>query len=207
VVILQQFQNIINIPMIGLDQLEDCIELDLPVNNLLINLDNLNWVPYNYRKNNFKRFGCSITSLDGNDSGIPDLDSILEYNQIHNTNYNEKDFNKPTKHSTPFSDMLTKFSVGRSHFIKLDVGGFFPWHRDTDNNTFRIIYTIKGCSPIDFVWLENDRIIPLDNSKFYYINTKKKHSVFSFSGSIFAVFNILTTYQNIRTLHNSFIIK
>jgi len=205
------FYNIIeisiNISMFKLDQLEDCIELDLPVNKSAINLQNCNWVTYNYRKNLNQRLGCSITSLDGNDTGIPDLDSLLEYNLINNTKYVEKDFNVPTKHATPFLDVLNKFSIGRSHYLKFNPGGFFPWHRDLDANSFRIIYTIENCTPIDFVWLEGDQILPLDNHRFYYINTRKKHSVFSFSGSVFAVFNVLTSYQNINILFDSFVIK
>ena len=40
--------------------------------------ENYNWIPYNPRKN-LPRWGQSITSLDGEMSGIPDLDSVLEY--------------------------------------------------------------------------------------------------------------------------------
>ena len=38
------------------------------------------WKPYNVRKPN-NRWGLSITSLDGGLSGIPDLDSVYEYNK------------------------------------------------------------------------------------------------------------------------------
>ena len=41
------------------------------------------WVQYNPRKN-IPREGLSITSLDGGFSGIPDLDSLKEYNEQHN---------------------------------------------------------------------------------------------------------------------------
>ncbi|MBX3032387.1 MAG: hypothetical protein KF865_00555 [Bdellovibrionaceae bacterium] len=37
------------------------------------------WKPYNPRKN-IARQGLSLTSLDGGLGGIPDLDSLMEYN-------------------------------------------------------------------------------------------------------------------------------
>ena len=41
------------------------------------------WKPYNLRNSN-NRWGLSVTSLDGGLSGIPDLDSLLQYNKINN---------------------------------------------------------------------------------------------------------------------------
>jgi len=190
--------------MNNLSLYEDCIELSIP--NDLIDLATLNWVRYNPRKK-IERYGCSITSLDGNDSGIPDLDSVLEYNRENATTYEEKDFCIATRHADPFRQFLNKFQVGRCHYLKLPPGGFFPWHRDVDPNTFRIIYTIDHCSPIDFVWLEDDKIIELQDHRWYYINTRKKHAVFSFQTAIFAVFNVLTTEHNLLELQKSFHIK
>ena len=42
------------------------------------------WKQYNPRKPN-NRQGLSITSLDGGLSGVPDLDSLFEYNKQNNT--------------------------------------------------------------------------------------------------------------------------
>ena len=120
---------------------EDLIELNL--DSVKIDLNSLNWVQYNPRKS-INRFGCSITSLDGNDSGIPDLDSLVEYNRLNSTNYSEINFRQLTKHASPFTNFLQEFQCGRSHFLKLGTGGFFPWHRDNDQKTFRIIYTVNG---------------------------------------------------------------
>ena len=183
---------------------EDCIELSIPVD--VINLTTLNWVPYNPRKN-IERYGCSITSLDGSDTGIPDLDSVLEFNTENQTSYEEKDFNVPTHHSAPFRHFLKRFQVGRCHYLKLPPGGFFPWHRDSDYYTFRIIYTISGCTPDSLIWLEDNSALPLLNSKWYYINTKKKHSLFSFKNSYFAVFNVLSSQNNFTALQDHFLIK
>lgn len=187
-------------------QHEDLIELDISIDHQELKKTNFNWVQYNPRKT-IQRWGCSITSLDGNDSGIPDLDSLLEHNRISGSNYIENDFVIKTKHALPFREFLKEFQVGRSHYIKLGAGGHFPWHRDSDGQTFRIIYTVENCNPNNFVWLEDDEILPLQNNKWYYINTKKKHAVFAFSECVFAVFNVSFTPKNIKTLKKYFFIK
>lgn len=73
----------------------DVIELNFPK----WNIDRLSpllkehhgWKPYNPRRPN-NRFGLSATSIDGQYSGVPDLDSLHEYNLLNNTNLGEKDF-------------------------------------------------------------------------------------------------------------------
>lgn len=184
---------------------EDLIELHLDQPNFL-NFDSLRWLQYNPRKT-VNRFGCSITSLDGLDNGVPDLDSLVEFNKLHGTSYSELDFRKPTVHARPFETFLNEFAVGRSHFLKLCPGGFFPWHRDNDLQTFRIIYTIRGCESSDLVWVHNDKVLELQNAKWYFINTKKKHCLFSFSESIMAVFNVQTNLANIQKFWKSTVIK
>ena len=57
--------------------------------------DNFEYVRYNPRKN-VPRYGLSITSLDGGVSGVPDLDSLYEYNKEHGTTYREYSFTVPT---------------------------------------------------------------------------------------------------------------
>ena len=186
--------------------LEDCIELTLPVDTNLINFASLNWHQYNPRKN-VVRYGCSITSLDGDDTGVPDLDSLFEYNALNGTHHTEKDFKVPTKHSGPFENFLKMMEVGRSHYLHLPPGGFFPWHRDSDNATFRLIFTISGCTPDRLIWLEDDKLIPLQDLRWYYINTRKKHSLFSFEDSYFAVFNVVYNYNNFAVLQEHFLVK
>ena len=51
---------------------------------------NNDWKPYNVRKPN-NRWGLSITSLDGGLSGIPDLDSLYEYNKDNNVEITNQD--------------------------------------------------------------------------------------------------------------------
>ena len=64
--------------------------------DILKELKKYNWVQYNPRKN-IPRRGLSITSLDGGLSGIPDLDSVKEYNIKHNLNLDETSFNQKTE--------------------------------------------------------------------------------------------------------------
>ena len=189
-----------------LDYYEDVIELDLPIDKDALSRVEYNWVQYNPRKEN-KRWGCSITSLDGSDAGIPDLDSLLEYNTLYNTNHSEQDFITPTCHAAPFAEFLTKFKVGRSHYIKLGSGGHFPWHRDSGRSTFRLIYTINNCHNGKFIWLEDEKMLHLKDNAWYYINTKKRHSVFAFDDVTFAVFNVLDITPNIVRLQSNFRIK
>src|SRR5210317_1132442 len=56
------------------------------------------WKPYNLRNPN-NRWGLSVTSLDGKLSGIPDLDSLLQYNKIHGTSMiNQKNCRNSLNH-------------------------------------------------------------------------------------------------------------
>lgn len=192
--------------MLNLLFYEDCVELALPRPENL-DLNTLNWLQYNPRKN-INRWGCSITSLDGGDSGVPDLDSVLEYNTLNGTNYTEKDFKVPTRHAEPFADFLAVWPVGRSHYLKFTAGGFFPWHRDGDPHTFRLIYTIKNCTPNNLIWLEDDKILNFHDQSWYYINTKKKHALFSLNEeNILAVFNVVYNGLTHRLLNASMKIK
>jgi len=183
---------------------EDIIELELQTVN--VDLKSLNWIQYNPRKI-VNRFGCSITSLDGNDLGVPDLDSLVEFNKENGTNHKELDFKSPTKHAEPFKEFLQDLDCGRSHFLKIGAGGFFPWHRDNDLYTFRIIYTVQGCSSNELVWIHNDKVLELQNQKWYYINTKKKHCLFSFTESIMAVFNVQLSITNFKKVTKLFKIR
>ncbi|MFZ3229625.1 MAG: cupin domain-containing protein [Pseudobdellovibrio sp.] len=164
-----------------------------------IALDSLHWVPYNPRKK-ILRWGASLTSLDGGISGRPDLDSLFEFNKENGTRYSESDFKVPTQYFEPFNFMPQFFDLGRSHIIRLGSGGFFPYHRDFDEDTFRIIYTISGCGENNFVWIQNNQVIKFQDNSWYYVNTKMIHSVFSFFGSEFAVFNVIKSEKSKKSL-------
>lgn len=181
------------------EDIEHFAKLRLP--SITIDESKLTWVQYNPRKN-IDRWGASITSLDGGVSGVPDLDSLLEFNKLNNTKHKETDFKTLTEQGMPF-DFLTKdFDLGRSHFIRLGTGGFFPYHRDVSSDTFRLIYCVSGCDENNFIWLQNRQTLKLQNNNWYYINTRMAHATFSFFGSVFAVFNINNNEKSYKSLLN-----
>ena len=74
------------------------LSLGLDTIKLLKNLELYqdDWVQYNPRKN-IPREGLSVTSLDGGLSGVPDLDSIREYNIQNNLSLDETSFTTKTE--------------------------------------------------------------------------------------------------------------
>lgn len=178
---------------------EPYFTLDLPAPLIDTKASEVKWVQYNPRKP-IARWGASITSLDGGTAGIPDLDSLKEYNKENSTDYCEKDFKMKTPIYKYFDFLENHFDFGRSHLIRLGAGGYFPYHRDFDTETFRLIYTIGGCEDLNLVWIQHDSVIKLENKKWYYINTKMIHSLFSFFGSEFVVFNMLANQKGRTSL-------
>lgn len=162
------------------------------------------WVRYQPQKPN-NRYGLSVTSLDGNFSGVPDLFSLREYNEIHGTQYWEADFKARTNlvefipELNPFLDFFGT-SLGRVHFLRLDAGGFFPPHRDNgaivDSPSFRIIVPINNFGKNQMKWIQEEQVLRLDPGRTYFINTTRPHSVFSFTDNCtMLVMNILATNE------------
>ncbi|MFN8792012.1 MAG: hypothetical protein ACK5Y2_11210 [Bdellovibrionales bacterium] len=146
------------------------------------------WKPYNPRKVNYGRWGLSLTSLDGQLTGVPDLDSLLEYNAQSGTHYQELDFRMKTsvyKEVTELSQ-LSELSdyLCRSHFIKLTRGGFFPPHRDSrpsSMNTFRLFSLLSHVDRRSFQFILDGRIVDFTPGRLYFINTLLEHSLVSFA--------------------------
>ena len=185
---------------------EDIIELYIPVDTNQLFFTEPVWHKYHAEKN-IDRYACSITSLDGNDDQGVNFASLFSYNQQHGTTYDEMSFKTPTQHSKAFSYLLKEFDVGRSHFLKLNKASYFPWHRDADPSSFRIIYTMEGCDSRNLVWILDNNILRLENKRWYYINTAKKHCLFAFDAALFAVFNIATTDENYFKLYKHMVIQ
>lgn len=160
--------------------------------------DNFEYVKYNPRKD-INRQGLSLTSLDGGVDGIPDLDSLFEYNAENNTNYDERDF----KTFTPVCDYPElaeciepiKDYIYRSHILKLGPGGFFPPHRDfrgMDINNFRIIIPLRNTNPPDLTFIVDNQIQHWNEGSLYFVDTAKMHYLFnsSFDPSYMIVLNV-----------------
>lgn len=164
---------------------------------------NNEWKQYNPRKPNARQ-GLSITSYDGQLSGVPDLDSLVEYNLLNNTQIKEVDINVRTpvaEKVQSINSLLNMFdTLGRSHFIRLNQGGFFPMHRDSkllDINCFRVITLCHNCSRNQFVFIYEDKVLNLKPGVPYFINTRKVHSVFSYvDDSVQCVLNVPLTEEN-----------
>ena len=169
------------------------------------------WRPYNPRKN-YSRKGLSITSLDGGISGVPDLDSLREYNRENGTEYTEGDFVRPTPVFQALSSvrsLLDRFAphLGRSHLIRFGSGGFFPPHRDEygiNASCFRILALCQRCERSDFVFMLGDRRLPLRAGGIYFIDTRLEHSVFSFvEDCTVMVLNVQLNEASYKTLMHS----
>ena len=199
----------------------DVIELSLPTWNLAQAVDVLSkhpgWTQYNPRKSGINRKGLSVTSLDGGFSGIPDLDSLREYNLENNTNYIEYQFRARTSivnHIPELNVILDKFpDHGRCHFLRLDRGGFFPPHRDNGTSstlpkTFRLIVPICNFDTNQLVWIQDGRILNFVSGRTYFINTTKVHSLFSFVDmSCCFVMNVEASEQSLDTVLKNLAIK
>lgn len=166
--------------------------------------ENFDYVKYNPRKN-INRLGLSITSLDGNLSGIPDLDSLLEYNKENNTAYVEKDF----KIKTPVFDQELKIvldpikdSIFRSHILKIQPGGFFPPHRDffgLSIDSFRLLIPLANCNPPTFNFVIDDKLQFWEDGYVYFIDTAKMHYLFN-AGSVDTYFVVVNCDLNENTV-------
>lgn len=192
--------------------LGDVISMELAVNHIacLSELREFDcyWQQYNPRLVN-PRYGLPYTSLDGNVVEPVGLDSIRQYNNLHGTNYTESSFDKLTDVANKITSLhhIKDFfgeNLKRSHFLKLETGGFFPIHRDSLTFMhFRVLIPIKFIEGGHFFILEN-KPIPFINGRVYIVNTLKDHVVFNASPDpmILLVLNISldenTLYKWIR---------
>ena len=151
--------------------------------NIIDDLENnFEWVQYNPTKK-IDRYGLSITSLDGNLSGRPDLDSLYEYYSRTKIVHKESDFNVKTEVYSYFKEWLDPIEefLGRTHVIKLNMGGFFPPHRDNKNfniDSFRLFLPLNYNTNSHFFLLENTKL-EFENGKVYFIDTAKMHTLFN----------------------------
>ena len=149
--------------------------------------ENFTYVKYNPRKN-VNRYGLSLTSLDGGMSGVPDLDSLIEYKRITGIQYYEQHFKTKTPaYYYPDLESLLKpieDDIMRSHILKLGPGGFFPPHRDYFGlyfDNFRAIIPLKNMNPPSHNFILEDKGLTWDMGKLYFLDTAKMHYVFNAS--------------------------
>lgn len=164
---------------------------------------NFKWAQYNPRKN-IDRQGLSITSLDGGLSGIPDLDSLYDYEKETGISLNETNFNVKTPVYEYFKDWLDPIQkhLGRTHVIKLNRGAYFPPHRDNKHSnieSFRLFLPLTYSSEQNFFLLE-DKKLEFTNGKMYFIDTALMHTVFNTDDYpfYFVVANVILNEQSVN---------
>ena len=186
-------------------------ELENPKKYVEWTEENFNYVKYNPRKD-VNRWGLSLTSLDGEMSGIPDLDSLFEYNKENNTSYVEQDFKTttPAYDYPDLKELLTPIQpyLFRSHILKIDKGGFFPPHRDFRGmqiDSFRIIIPLYNCSSPNLTFIIDDKIINWNYGSLYFVDTAKMHYLFnaSFKPSYMIVLNVELNKNTIEFITNN----
>ena len=188
------------------------LKIRCDVKKLFSEVKDFKYLQYNPRKD-IKRYGLSITSLDGNMDGV-DLDSIKEYNKENNTEYDELSFNKFTEVYNVSSEIQKivepfKNHIGRSHILHLAEGGYFPPHRDLpvyveQQNSLRVLIPLKGCNPPDMYFMYEDKPLHFEHGRAYFLNTNKSHNLFSFKGSDMIVLNIKTNEEVYKIIGDLF---
>ena len=175
------------------------------------------WKPYNQNKPN-NRWGLSITSLDGLLSGIPDLDSLYEYNKSHNTKITNHDINQYTEVYNKSMELQTiidpwKKWLGRCHYLKLNSSGFFPEHYDINKldysyDEIRLIGFVNNCNKSTMKFIYEDTVLNVSPGSLYYFNANKRHSVFSMADDCIMIVFCLKFDENLfETLLNQYRLK
>ena len=188
------------------------LKIRCDVKKLFNEVKDFKYLQYNPRKD-IKRYGLSITSLDGNMDGV-DLDSIKEYNKENNTEYDELSFQAFTSvyyESQEIQKITEPFlgHIGRSHILHLPEGGYFPPHRDLpvyveQQNSLRVLVPLKGCNPPDMYFMYEDKPLHFEHGRAYFLNTNKSHNLFAFKDSYMIVLNIKTSEEVFQILGDNF---
>lgn len=106
---------------------------------------------------------------------------------------------------TSFEEFFDYFDneFGRSWILKLNAGGFFPFHRDhiiLERGTIRLIAFLED-SRNNMEWLVDGIRREWMPNTIYYVNTMKMHRLFSWGkDSKMVVFNLPKTWENIIKL-------
>jgi len=168
----------------------DFIQLNNSCNSkeLLEEIKDFTWFKYNPRKN-VERYGLSITSEDGKLTG-KDLDSLYELSKDTGKIYDEDSFTTLTDvyhKSKQIQKLVDPFKpwLCRTHLLNFKKGGYFPPH--IDNRGFhgkqfiRLLVPIKKCNPSFLYFMYEDKLLNFNRGYTYFLNTNKKHAIFSFS--------------------------
>jgi len=188
----------------------DFIQLNNSCNSkeLLDEIKDFSWFKYNPRKN-VERYGLSITSEDGKLTG-KDLDSLYELSKDTGKIYDEDSFTTLTdvyRKSKQIQKLVDPFKpwLCRTHLLNFKKGGYFPPH--IDNRGFhgkqfiRLLVPIKKCNPSFLYFMYEDKLLNFNRGYTYFLNTNKKHAIFSFSDdSTMLVMNLECCKESIEQI-------
>ena len=189
----------------------DFIQLNNSCNSkeLLEEIKDFVWYNYNPRKN-VERYGLSVTSEDGKLTG-KDLDSLYEYSKEMGKIYDEDDFTTLTDvyyKSKQVQKLVDPFKpwLCRTHFLNFRKGGYFPPHIDNrgkhGKQFIRLLVPIRKCNPSFLYFMYEDKLLNFNRGYTYFLNTNKKHAIFSFSDdSTMLVMNIKCCQEAIDKIH------
>ena len=173
--------------------------------------EKFDYVRYNPRKD-INRYGLSITSLDGGLTGVPDLDSLHEYNLENKTKHEERDFRvkTPVYEHKEIRKCLEPFDphIFRTHILKINPGGYFPKHRDFRKDQFdsaRLIVPLHN--PCHFIL--DEKILHWEIGRLYFVDTAKPHVLFNCGNnpSYWLVVNIDLNQESFDTIAKMFRVK
>jgi hypothetical protein len=119
--------------------------------------------------------------------------------------YSELELNHKTSlyHSlSSLHPILNLFpSLSRTFLVKSNMGGYFVPHRDhpqLNREVFRIICFISNCKQHEYNFILEQNILNIDESRCYYVDTRKTHSSFSYvDDSIHLIINVPMTMENV----------
>ncbi len=182
------------------------LKIKIDVNSLMIELERFkddwqDYLPRTDRPNNRK--GLTLTTIPGKTHR--DAPSLAEASYTAKRRLSELEFNNKTEVYKACQSLNSLFSVfpnlGRTFFVKSDVGGYFVPHRDhpaMPRDVFRLVVFVNNCGPLDYDWLMDDRKLQIEHGRVYYVNTRKTHRTISWvNDSIHLILNVPMTTENV----------
>lgn len=162
------------------------------------------YLPRTDRPNN--RYGLTLTTLPGKTH--KDAPSLAEASYAAGRRLSELDFDHKTlvyESCHSLQPLFEKFpTLGRTFFVKSNIGGYFVPHRDhpaIPRDVFRLIVFVKNCAPLDYDWLMDDRKLQIEQGRVYYVNTRKTHRTISWvNDSIHLILNVPMNSANVSTV-------
>jgi hypothetical protein len=159
------------------------------------------YLPRTDRPNNRK--GLTLTTLPGRTH--KDAPSLAEASYAAKRKLSELEFNHKTDVYHACRSLHSLFDLfpelGRTFFVKSNVGGYFVPHRDhpaIPRDVFRLVMFTNNCGPLDYDWLMDDRKLQIEPGRVYYVNTRKTHRTISWvDDSVHLILNVPMTSENV----------